>query len=383
MSRAAIIVAIVLSISVHLSAQQLVIHEWGTFTALQDETGRALGAINEDVEPLPPFIINFIPGNDGPKGVPLSMSPSVILRLETPVVYFHLPAGSPPRKIDFSATFQGGVISQWYPAAENNIPPRSLTGLSEKTRNTLSWTGLTVGATAAHPQTDSHVWLAPRQVEAADVTAANGQGERYLFYRGVGALNAPLKVVRDGKTLRAGWQLDPALQTAPDMRIDQLWYVDIRADGQCAYRTMEKGIAQTPEKFEASEYGSDRLDQLRAEMKVRLVAAGLFDDEAAAMLNTWEQAYFKSPGTRVFFMVPRSWTDHYLPIKVSEPAKIERVMVGRIDLVTQRQRELIRRYRQLDSTSAEARATIKEVGRFATAILLDEVARTSRVTVMP
>ena len=31
------------------------IHEWGTFTALQDETGKPLGWINTEDEPVPPF----------------------------------------------------------------------------------------------------------------------------------------------------------------------------------------------------------------------------------------------------------------------------------------------------------------------------------------
>src|ERR1039458_980515 len=36
-------------------AQPLVVHEWGTFTSLQDEAGRTLGGINTDDEPVPAF----------------------------------------------------------------------------------------------------------------------------------------------------------------------------------------------------------------------------------------------------------------------------------------------------------------------------------------
>ena len=42
-------------------------------------------------------------------------------------------------------------------------------------------------------------------------------------------------------------------------------------------------------------------------------------------------------------MVPRAWTDGHLPLHVSEPAQIERVMVGRIELVTPGHRGLLRR----------------------------------------
>src|ERR1700732_1534358 len=38
------------------AAKKLVIHEWGTFTSLQDEDGKAVGGINTDDEPVPAFV---------------------------------------------------------------------------------------------------------------------------------------------------------------------------------------------------------------------------------------------------------------------------------------------------------------------------------------
>ena len=70
---------------------------------------------------------------------------------------------------------------------------------------------------------------------------------------------------------------------------------------------------------------------------------GLHDDEADGLLNTWEASYFRRPGLRLFFMVPRQWTDHVLPLKVSGSADISRAMVGRIEIVTPRQRDLLKR----------------------------------------
>jgi len=43
------------------AAEKLVVHEWGTFTSLQDENGKALGGINVDDEPVPDFVY----GNKG------------------------------------------------------------------------------------------------------------------------------------------------------------------------------------------------------------------------------------------------------------------------------------------------------------------------------
>ncbi len=80
---------------------------------------------------------------------------------------------------------------------------------------------------------------------------------------------------------------------------------------------------------------------LHADMHKALTVDGLYDDEATALLSTWERAYFKSPGLRLFYVVPREWTDDRLPLTVSVPADINRVMMGRIELVSDAQRALI------------------------------------------
>src|SRR5207244_9055267 len=53
-------------------------------------------------------------------------------------------------------------------------------------------------------------------------------------------------------------------------------------------------------------------------------------------------AYFKSPGLRLFFLVPRKWTDHVLPLTLSQPADVNRVMIARVELIAPRQRETLK-----------------------------------------
>ena len=49
------------------------------------------------------------------------------MRLETPVLYFHLPPGaSKPLTASVNVAFRGGWLTQFYPAAET-------TGLSRRT----------------------------------------------------------------------------------------------------------------------------------------------------------------------------------------------------------------------------------------------------------
>ena len=104
------------------------------------------------------------------------------------------------------------------------------------------------------------------------------------------------------------------------------------------------GILRTiPGSFADGDYSLTRLADLRKEMHAGLVADGLFEDEAHALLNTWESSYFRSHGMRLFFMVPRVWTDYVLPLKASVAADVERVMIGRLELITPRQRACLKR----------------------------------------
>ena len=78
----------------------LVAHEWGTFTALQDDDGTPLGAINADDEPVPDFVCTvggfrtlsarseLTSRLRGGKGIS-ACHPDVTMRLETPVIYFY------------------------------------------------------------------------------------------------------------------------------------------------------------------------------------------------------------------------------------------------------------------------------------------------------
>ena len=89
-------------------------------------------------------------------------------------------------------------------------------------------------------------------------------------------------------------------------------------------------------------------------------------------------------------MVPRAWTDYYLPLDVSVPCEIKRAMVGRLELVTPEQRALLTQLAQTPVptkpwTSYEMKGinlfahgtmptAYRDLGRFRNALLLDEAA---------
>ena len=350
--------------AVALGAQEpLVVHEWGTFTALQDRTGRAIGGINTDDEPVPDFVHSLhrsllvqpteLPPVFFVKGFPRA-HPDVTMRLETPVLYFYPAADQVlPVEVDVRVRFHGGWLSEYYPRARVEAPglkraladgSEVLGGIDGETVGGLVWEGLRVGVESEGPHTDREVWLAPRRVRAAQVATAAGESEKYLFYRGVGHLDALLQVQRRDGELSIGAAEDM------DGPVTGAWLAHIRVDGSCAFRVLgplqERGdglLARTPAVFAEGAFSPANLSALRRSMHRALMAEGLFEDEAQAMLDTWAAAYFQSPGLRLFFTVPQDWTDRHLPLEFSLPVELTRVMVGRIELVTPQQRDILAR----------------------------------------
>jgi hypothetical protein len=189
-----------------LPAQPLVVHEWGTFTSLQDEYGRTLSGIKTDDEPVPPFCHDLAPRLVLSPGVaawgPSQGAPrghrDVTMRLETPVVYFHPPKGAPnPLIASVKVSFRGGWLTQFYPRALAGgflESSGAFENLSRETTGTLIWENLKIGSGPAGPETTERVWTAPRAVEAATVTTTDNESEKFLFYRGLGHLLCPLQV---------------------------------------------------------------------------------------------------------------------------------------------------------------------------------------------
>lgn len=347
------------------AASPLVVHEWGTITTVHAADGTPQGRLNriDETEVLPEFVHRYEPPTTrhDPKRqfakTPLTPGrPDVVMRLETPVIYFY--PGGVTGPIDVSVRFRGGVLNEYYPDAMPNI-----TADSQRVRDkrqagvavpwdgrtfnnfvvgSLSWKGLKLTADIKPPATTSAVWLAPRAVRATGVSNSSGESEHYVFYRGVGALPALMSTRQTAEGLMLSAPSNLAWLKAKSADIPRTWYADIREDGSVAYRELGRLTlnAQNPGtrlstvgKFASTAYDPKNLARLRASMKLELVAQGLFEDEAQAMLNTWQASYFEKPGARLFHIVPKEWMDYFLPLEISQPAEITRVLVGRVDLM--------------------------------------------------
>ena len=340
---------------------QLVVHEWGTFTELHDDHGVSVGGINTDDEPVPAFVHRIsnrvVQSTNEPsrpseprRGKSVLWNSNVTTRLETPVIYFYPPEGlTEPMKVDVDVQLHGGWLSEYYPNATASAPGLRQNALSQHAIGSLKWHDLQIGGEGTIPETDDHVWLAPRGPQSAKVVTSKGEAEEYIFYRGVGNFSGPLMVETDleRQQLRLTSRLHN-IGAKHELTIPEAWLVHVRKNGDIAFRSTgamsasnEKAevLQEIDRQFGSSEYSSGNLDQLKAAMHLALVQDGLFPDEATAMLATWDRAYFQSPGLRLFYVVPQEWTDDRMPLTVSEPAQVERVMIGRIELVTDDHRE--------------------------------------------
>jgi hypothetical protein len=343
----------------------LVVHEWGTITTRHAPDGTPDGRLNriDSADVLPAFVHRYEPpatrGDSSKaltKGTMVPGRPDVTMRLETPVIYFH-PVGSRMPAFDVSVRFRGGVLNEFYPDARGSLAV-DMERISAKMKagviqqwdgkvldnyvvGGLGWSGLALRDSVRLPTTDHHAWLAPRRVRSSGVVTPAGEGERYLFYRGVAHLDALLdtRTVANEVVLRTPARM-PWL-AAERVTIPKAWLVDVRTDGSLAFREIApimlakaRAAAEVARVrlFSDGDHAAGARARLRGSLKRALTDAGLFDDEAEAMLETWRDSYFRNPGLRVLYIVPREWTDYHLPLSISTPSVVTRVLVGRIDL---------------------------------------------------
>jgi hypothetical protein len=311
----------------------------------------------------------FVPGKSGFR---------TLQRMETPVIYFYSASAV---DVNVAVKFPQGVITEWYPQAKPLPPPSA--GQLPPLRKELEWKQ--VGILPQGPVIDlpgdgsgSHYYAA-RETDSNPVNIQLPGGERqvekFLFYRGVGNFHAPLVVTMSAEnsvTVR-----NDGLQTIQDAFVYEshggrgnFYAVDSLPAG--ASRT----IQLAPNEAKVS-LGAVR-NQLEAALRSALVEAGLYEKEAAAMVKTWDDSWLGEPGLRVLYVLPRSWTDAVLPLKVEPaPHQAVRVMVGRAEMISpQTELALLSEVmRFLDGGAGERFEAIASVRRLALGRFLEPAVR--------
>jgi hypothetical protein len=236
------------------------------------------------------------------------------------------------------------------------------------------------------PTTADALWNYTRDVDAAYVSAAdstrNGapEWERFLFYRGLGESGLPFDVsATSGGQVTCGTELTESLRHVYLVRVEQgrgtfRYLPSLRCGERIDPVVPAMDNAETIDRFAAT---------ISNDFAARLVDSGLYPKEARAMVNTWRTSYFTSDGVRVLFVLPLSWTDRFIPMKIDpKPTELVRVMVGRVELLTpERERLAETAIANLASPDPEVRArafaALRDQGRYVEPIVRRTLQTTS------
>ena len=296
----------------------LTVHEWGTFTSIAGEDGRAVEWLPfggpTGRSDLPCFVDRF---DEFPE-----WKMSATVRMETPVLYFYSPRST---TVDVQVRFPQGIMTEWYPRTTSRETMLNETlGYFDGIVG-LEWQGVKVlpGTTPALPiESGASHYYAARETGAAPVHVS-GQDEKFLFYRGVGTFPIPIaaKVENSGRI---------TVRKLGHSEIPAVILFENRG-GKMGFRA--GGVVKTEVTLDPPELRND-FAALQSQLESALVQNGLYAREAQAMLATWRDLWFEE-GTRVFYIVPRRDVDKILPLKIDpRPVQSARVFVGRMEIIT-------------------------------------------------
>jgi hypothetical protein len=358
---------------------KLIVHEWGTFTSISGSDGTRLEfrpLLNND---LPEFVVNRAWQAGRVPNPFAKWDIRSLQRMETPVTYFYTDR---EREVDVKVGFPKGLLTEFYPPVASMKPAFDFKKRAAIANSELSWGKVTLIpadrfmpklaspeiSQAAHRrileklapecnsephyayarETDSaFVYVSHKPDKDRPVAPVGDHFEKFLFYRGVGNFSLPLTVVAKGndtfevsntgsqplKSLFLITNIDNHIRVASANSIDAgakltIQHTHLNID----YQALSNMVVEA------------------------LVAEGLYEKEARAMVNTWRDSWFGEPGTRLFYTLPRTMTDELLPLTISPaPDQVVRVMVGRMEIISPEEEA---RITEIIQKSAKTRALL-------------------------
>src|SRR6202521_1663621 len=337
----------------HSVYSSLTAHEWGTFTSIAGRDGRAVewSPLTGSVD-LPAFVEHF-------RNAGFKRGLRGTVRMETPVIYLY---DSREETVSVKVAFSKGVITEWYPRASRVEPAENLfdgTLYQQHPDGSITWDSVTLSplVRAEFPleNGDNHYYAArmtsspPLRVK----TPAGEQQEKFLFYRGVSTFPVPLsaKLTTAGKLL---------VENDSEEEIPNTILFERRGE-KVGYRI--GGAVQKEVILDAPEL-TGTINDLGRDLEGMLVAQGLYQDEAHAMVETWRGSWFEE-GSRLLYIVPSAFVNGVLPLSIHPaPVQTVRVFVGRLELVTPATERAVER-----AVVTHDSATLKVFGRFLEPIL--------------
>ena len=345
MARTAVISIAIVALgapSARVDPVSLTAHEWGTFTSIAGEDGRAVEWMPlAGPQDLPCFVDRLRYGT----------KPNLYgtVRMETPVIYFYAPQET---AVDVHVRFRDGLVTEWYPratATPSTIEPQQWG--TPRLESTIEWKQVKVvpGAVSRFPTENRPSHYYPARVTDASPLTVGSQHEKFLFYRGVGRFTPPVAAI-------VGADDSIAVRNLAGEPLGEVIVFENRG-GRIGYRVSR--ISTSQGSLARPELGAGDLTSLRRELERILVSRGLYPKEAAAMLETWRDSWFEE-GARLFYIAPRRAVDAILPLDIRpRPTQVARVFVGRMELMTRRTLDDVER-----AILTGDRGTFRTYGRF-------------------
>ncbi len=301
-----------------LLSSPLVAHEWATLTSLQGSDGLPLPGLHRDeteAEIVPGFV------HTGPTALAEATH-----RLPAPVLYLHTEGRG---RVQVALALGHGQLDAWHPWA-------ALTPASPHAPGRAVWDLQVGGPFEAVQAVDDGVFWAPlRQVDAT-IVATGDVRERFVFYRALAsAPQAELSL--DALQVRGpgGSQLEVTNTSGAPLPAVFLLHVHAGGGSLVPLGPLAAGqsilAAPTPKEIDPEAY----VAKATAAVAAQLVALGLHEDEAAAVLATWQANLFRTWGLRVLAVLPPAWVDARWPLEVTPtPAARVRAWVARVEVLT-------------------------------------------------
>jgi hypothetical protein len=354
---------------------RLIVHEWGTFTSIAGKDGVAVDwrPLNGSSD-LPGFVYDtssLATGTGLRSGQHcIKCNLEALVRMETPVIYFYADRET---TVSVKVEFSQGKITEWYPQARLVYVPAPG---DSRNPSSIDWGRLTVtpGLTGSFPAEakPSHYYPA-RETDASPLricTSKGDQHEKFLFYRGVGTFDPPLGAKLDGGRV--------VVKNISRESIARFILFENRG-GKIGYQVRDSFDGQVTLDWPAQ---NQTVDSLERDLDAILIAQGLYEKEARAMIKTWRDSWFEE-GMRVFYIVPRKVTDSILPITIEpRPSELTRVLVGRVEIITpEMEADVVQAAERLGDSSQSLRDVAAEItqkhGRFAEPVLKAVLEKTS------
>jgi len=328
-------------------------HEWGTFTSIAGRDGSAVEWLPlTGSTDLPGFVEHF-----RYNGFKLGLRGTV--RMETPVLYFY---DSRQETVSVKVSFAKGLITEWYPHAAHVEPAANIfdgTLLQPHPDGSIAWDSVTISPNVREefPRENSgNHYYAARMTSSTPLrvqSSAGEQQEKFLFYRGVSTFSVPLSA-----TLIPSGEL--YVENHGQEEIPNTIRFERRGE-KVGYRiggALQKEALLDPPELTGT------IGDLGRELEGMLVAQGLYQDEAHAMVETWRGSWFEE-GSRLLYIVPTAFVDGVLPLSIHPaPTQTERVFVGRLEIVTPATENAVE-----GALATHDSATLKMFGRFLEPIL--------------